>query len=54
MFEVNTIPVNELADSFSATFTEIVDQFAPIRNSSRKEKKLDLNPESREAFLNVR
>ena len=44
MFEVNTIPVNELADSFSATFTEVVDQFAPKRNASRKETKIRSKP----------
>ena len=52
MFEVNTSPVNELADCFLATFAEIVDQFAPKRRASRKDKKLDLNPGYREAFLN--
>ena len=44
MFEVNTIPVNELADSFLATFSEIVDQFAPERNASRKERKIRSKP----------
>ena len=44
MFEVNTIPVNELADSFLATFSEIVDQFAPKRNASRKERKIRSKP----------
>ena len=44
MFEVNTIPVNELADSFLAKFTEVVDQFAPKRNASRKERKIRSKP----------
>ena len=44
MFEVNTMPVNELADSFLATFTEVVDQFAPKRNASRKERKIRSKP----------
>ena len=44
MFEVNTIPVNELADSCLATFTEVVDQFAPKRNASRKERKIRSKP----------
>ena len=44
MFEVNTIPVNELADSFLATFTEVVDQFAPKKNASRKERKIRSKP----------
>ena len=44
MFEVNTIPVNELTDSFIATFTEVIDQFAPKRNASRKERKIRFKP----------
>ena len=44
MFKVNTIPVNELADSYLATFTEIADQFAPKRNASRKERKIRSKP----------
>ena len=44
MFEVNTIPVNELADSFLETFIEVVDQFAPKRNASRKERKIRSKP----------
>ena len=44
MFEVNTIPVNELADTFLATFTEVVDQFTPKRNASRKERKIRSKP----------
>ena len=44
MFEANTIPVNELADCFLATFTEVVDQFAPKRNASRKERKIRSKP----------
>ena len=40
----DTTPVNELADSFLATFSEIVDQFAPKRNASRKERKIRSKP----------
>ena len=51
MFEVNTNPVNELADSFLATFSEIVDQFAPKKTLLERREKLDLNPGYREVFL---
>ena len=51
MFEVITIYVNELADSFLATFTEIVDQFALKRNASRKERKIRSKPRISRSLL---
>ena len=43
-FETHLIPVNELFELFLATFAEIVDQFAPERKATRKEKRLWLIP----------
>ena len=44
LFETSLIPINELFELFLATFVEIVDQFAPERKATRKEKRLRLKP----------
>ena len=44
LFEASTTPVNELFEVFPATFAETVNQFAPKRKATRKEKKLGLKP----------
>ena len=44
LFEDNSKNVNELSEGFVEAFTNIVDQFAPLRTATRKEKKLVLNP----------
>ena len=45
MFEPLLIPVNELFELFLATFAKtVLDQFAPKRKATRKEKKLGLKP----------
>ena len=36
--------VNELYEGFREAFTNIVDQFAPLRTATRKEKRLGLKP----------
>ena len=44
LFEASITPVNELFENFLATFAETVNQFAPKRKATRKEKKLLLKP----------
>ena len=44
LFEASTTPVNELFEVFLATFAKTVNQFAPKRKATRKEKKLGLKP----------
>ena len=44
LFETPLIPVNKLFELFLATFAEIIDQFAPERKATRKEKRLRLKP----------
>ena len=44
LFEASTTPVNKLFEVFLVKFAETVDQFAPKRKATRKEKKLGLKP----------
>ena len=44
LFEDRSKNVNELYEGFVEAFTNLVDQFAPMRAATRKEKKLGLKP----------
>ena len=44
LFVNNTLSVNELFDKFLALFADVVNDFAPIRKATRKEKKLKQKP----------
>ena len=44
LFEDKSKDVNELYERFVEAFTNLVDQFAPLRTATRKEKKLGLKP----------
>ena len=44
LFEDKSKNVNELYEGFVEAFTNLVDQFAPLRTATRKEKKLGLKP----------
>ena len=44
LFENNCYLAKKLLDNFISIFTEVVDLFAPMRNATRKEKKLKLQP----------
>ena len=44
LFVNNTLSVNELFDKFVAIFADVVIDFAPIRKTTRKEKKLKQKP----------
>ena len=40
LFVKNTLSVNEVFDKLVATFADVVNEFAPIRKATRKDKKL--------------
>ena len=44
LFEDKSKNVNELYEGFEEAFTNLVDQFAPLRTATRKEKKLGFKP----------
>ena len=44
LFEEKSKNVNELYEGFVEAFTNVVDQVAPLRAATRKEKKLGLKP----------
>ena len=44
LFDENSCSVNELFNRLISIFDEVVDQFAPKRKASRKDKKLRLKP----------
>ena len=44
LFKDKSKNVNELYEGFVEAFTNLVDQFAPLRTATRKEKKLGLKP----------
>ena len=44
LFENNCYSANKLFDNFISIFAEVVDLFAPKKNATRKEKKLELKP----------
>ena len=52
LFESPFIPVNKLFELFLVTFAEIVEQFAPKRKATRREKDFGLNVGYQEIYLN--